>query len=717
MKQIALLLSFFLFNNLYSQANNGSAYDDGFNGFYTRDTSPNNVNADFSALKISGQAITIEAWVMPLFLDAVNESTSFISCGTTDQYLKEWTGYNLLLRRDEQQLNGDVTFKISDCATVQNIGEISAANCLVAGEWVHIAVTFNGTKLKIYINSVLTAESDHNGLIGFRNSINQHVFNIHINNGLIDDVRLWNVERTQPEIAQNINNKLVGNEAGLAAYWPLDDATNNITSDYTASHNDLTAYCKFVKTIPQTSLGTSSIISIDPSEKNFGATELNQYVTVSDFEIQNTGDAPLYGAISNNNEDLYIPPYGTRFFLDPQSIDKISFYIRPLKKGIIHSTIDFVKGNAQNLGISVPFIVEGVRELGIDANNIDMWIHPNGVFAFNYQFHESGLEWPKFSGKHVVYSSGVWVGAKVQDEIHTAVSARSTYIEEFAPGPIEDGQPADPDDPKFRVYKIHINDNSSNPDYAEWPVDLGAPVDNLRRPKHLADQTVFVVYNDLDEINHDHISSTPMGAEIQQTVFAWNESGELGNTVFMRFKLINKSNDYWEDTYFALWSDPDVGSAYDDFVGIDTTRNMGFAYNGSNSDQAYGDGPPAIGYDILKGAYYTKPIQAFAYYDYTLPDEFGEPQSGRECYNYLQGLNRYGNPYHDPVNSIDTVFPLNGDPKTNEGWIDKNQGDRRFLLSTGPFNLYPGQAKEIVAALIVARDSADRSDDYLNSIT
>ena len=44
-------------------------------------------------------------------------------------------------------------------------------------------------------------------------------------------------------------------------------------------------------------------------------------------------------------------------------------------------------------------------------------------------------------------------------------------------------------------------------------------------------------------------------------------------------------------------------------------------------------------------------------------------------------------------------------------------GDRRFLLSTGPFDLHPGQAKEIVAAIIVARDSTGAADDYLKSIT
>jgi len=40
--------------------------------------------------------------------------------------------------------------------------------------------------------------------------------------GKIDDVRMWNVVRSQDEIQANMNNTLVGNETGLVAYYPMD---------------------------------------------------------------------------------------------------------------------------------------------------------------------------------------------------------------------------------------------------------------------------------------------------------------------------------------------------------------------------------------------------------------------------------------------------------------------------------------------------------------
>jgi len=44
--------------------------------------------------------------------------------------------------------------------------------------------------------------------------------------GKIDEVRMWNVARTQDEIQANMNKTLVGNETGLVAYYPMDVNNN-----------------------------------------------------------------------------------------------------------------------------------------------------------------------------------------------------------------------------------------------------------------------------------------------------------------------------------------------------------------------------------------------------------------------------------------------------------------------------------------------------------
>ncbi len=56
--------------------------------------------------------------------------------------------------------------------------------------------------------------------------------------GYIDDVRLWSDTRTQTEILDNWHKELVGNEAGLAGYWPLNDSAGTVAKDSTSNGND-----------------------------------------------------------------------------------------------------------------------------------------------------------------------------------------------------------------------------------------------------------------------------------------------------------------------------------------------------------------------------------------------------------------------------------------------------------------------------------------------
>ncbi len=59
--------------------------------------------------------------------------------------------------------------------------------------------------------------------------------------GDIDDVRMWNVDRTAAELDDNKWNELVGNETGLAGYWKINEATGTTIDDATANNKDGTA--------------------------------------------------------------------------------------------------------------------------------------------------------------------------------------------------------------------------------------------------------------------------------------------------------------------------------------------------------------------------------------------------------------------------------------------------------------------------------------------
>ena len=58
---------------------------------------------------------------------------------------------------------------------------------------------------------------------------------VRVPNGLVDEARVWNVQRTDAQIAQTYATRLTGNEAGLAGYWPMDEGSGTTVADLAGS--------------------------------------------------------------------------------------------------------------------------------------------------------------------------------------------------------------------------------------------------------------------------------------------------------------------------------------------------------------------------------------------------------------------------------------------------------------------------------------------------
>lgn len=365
----------------------------------------------------------------------------------------------------------------------------------------------------------------------------------------------------------------------------------------------------------------------------------------------------------------------------------------------------------------------------INANNISTIVKNSGSFNRNAITGNSGFEWPKGSGKFANYASGIWVGAidSLTDSVRVAVAE---YSEEYVPGPIA---PAiNYDDTIWKVYKISKGDNeSNNPDYANWPVQYGAPWIDVNhngiwdpgtdKPELVGDQTLWCVFNDNDSDAHTNMGTKPLGIEVQLTAFAYNQSGALGNMIFYKWKLINKGGRKLKDAYISIWTDADVGDASDDYNGCDTVLGLGYTYNDAY-DNIYGSAPPATGFDFFQGpivpsfgdtAYVSgrripnyKNLKMTSYVKYNNGGcNECDPQNGQEVYNYMQARYRNGIKITDPW-GIPVDFMLSGDPNlsfTPTNWIEiSSPADVRFMMSSGPFTMAAGDTQEIVTANLIA---------------
>lgn len=185
-----------------------------------------------TSLSSPDTAITIEAWVKP-----INQYYNTVLSKGSYNYLLEFTGglYPGII------LNG-----VSFDSTAPNYwGRLMISQSVLANQWTHVAVTYSqSTGVKIYYGSQLVYEGYGNGEIlagTFPLRIGARVDSNYTEyfNGQIDDVRIWNIVRSQSDIAQNMTKELTGTEYGLIAYYKFDESIGStVIHDATSNHND-----------------------------------------------------------------------------------------------------------------------------------------------------------------------------------------------------------------------------------------------------------------------------------------------------------------------------------------------------------------------------------------------------------------------------------------------------------------------------------------------
>ena len=382
----------------------------------------------------------------------------------------------------------------------------------------------------------------------------------------------------------------------------------------------------------------------------------------------------------------------------------------------------------------------------IDVNQIRSVVMNNGTFTRSPISGNSDMEWPKGSGKMICFNAGIWIAGKVNDIIRTACS---DYNVEFQPGNIlEDGTATDPSKEEYRVYKVHKDYPNGDADvpagvgaleldtWADWETfaeQQGAPPVQDENGDWIGfgDEMLYAVMNDLDVNLHNGCYNTlPIGIELHLLVFAFDRSGALGNTIFIKYTVINKGEDDLQEAYIGSWADVDNGDANDDLIGYDLDLGMSYCYGGKPIDATYGSRPPALGWDFFRGPIVDSPGDVAVLPDGTeFPDKkilgatsfnkyynttgpFSDPsytaQGAEEVYNFLSGTQKNGEPWINPFTDEVTTFLNTGNPVDGTGWLSTEEfppADIRMLTGAGPFVLAVGDTQEIVLGCVIGQGS------------
>lgn len=179
-----------------------------------------------SAFNFTSPGFTIECWVKPDNVSGLQNIFSKTNSTGIGGYAFRLNGNTLRLLFWEVMAYNTVNLTIQ------------------ANKWQHIAVVFDSNQdIKFYKNGVFgetisgnrnpRTSSDTQNIGRAQKTGSEDYFN-----GGIDELRVWNVERSDEEIRNNFNKSIEADSSSLVGYWKFDEETGNTAKDSSSTGAD-----------------------------------------------------------------------------------------------------------------------------------------------------------------------------------------------------------------------------------------------------------------------------------------------------------------------------------------------------------------------------------------------------------------------------------------------------------------------------------------------
>lgn len=320
------------------------------------------------------------------------------------------------------------------------------------------------------------------------------------------------------------------------------------------------------------------------------------------------------------------------------------------------------------------------------AQGTDYWPGPvNGIAATPQQLYDSSKKWAR-----IWKINQTEINSFLATATHTVANTPASILEWPAKGnPYAKGNAG-------AALKIDL-------DLAPF-VDVNADgqYDPLAGdyPRMKGSQMLWWIINDAGP-THTVTNGTALKVETKVCAYAYKLGTTADNIIFYEYTVTNRSTATYTNFRLGMMADFDLGFAFDDMAGFDSSRRLGVIYN---HQPGSGTGTPqmaALAIMELPGDAYNaySPAGSFVSYSNSNSSPAGDPQTAVEYDRFLRSQYRNGSTWRFGGSYI---------PHNETFGCDSNaMNDMRFVLASGNLSLAPSETKKYGFAVMLADSTGE----------
>ena len=230
MRKILIIITIFIVSKYSVRAQNSYSLNFDGEGDYVE-------IIDESAMIANADQMTLSGWVYPRGPNADSWTQfdgffGFRNNNDADFYLLQLGAYKV---EGRLRVSGGGEFTIE-----------TAENSIISETWHHLALTYNGSNIILYIDGIEAGSTEASGQIT-NESVPLKIGSLVFDNtnfdldGQVDEVSLWNIALTQQQVQDYMEADLT-DATGLVGYWNFNSGSGETANDASGNENHGSIY-------------------------------------------------------------------------------------------------------------------------------------------------------------------------------------------------------------------------------------------------------------------------------------------------------------------------------------------------------------------------------------------------------------------------------------------------------------------------------------------